>query len=84
MTGHIFRIPWRPVTWGVLSVAVFSLALMTVYGLEPHYARYVAGGLLITCLAAWVAAFLLGGHDHHRDQSDAPLRVPTRPQRPGS
>ena len=84
MTGNIFRIRWRPVTWGVLGVAVFSLAMMTVYGLEPRYAGYVAGGLLITCLAAWVAAFLLGGPDHHGDQFDFPLRVPTHPQRPGS
>ena len=84
MTGNDLRIGWRPVTWGILGVAVFSLAMMMVYGLEPHYARYVAGGLLITCLAAWVAAFLLGRHDHHRDQRDAPLRVPTHPQRPGS
>jgi hypothetical protein len=83
MTGQIFRIRWRPVTWGVLAVAVFSLAMMTVYGLEPRYARYVAGGLLITCLAAWVAAFFLGGQDHDRDQLDAPFRVPTHIQRPG-
>lgn len=84
MTGNIFRIRWRSVTWGVLGVAVFFLAMMTVYGLEPRYARYVAGGLLITCLAAWVAALLLGETDHPRDQIDAPLRVPTHPQRPGS
>ena len=85
MTGHIFRIRWRPViTWGVLGLAVFSLAMMTLYGLEPHYSRYVAAGLLITCVTAWVAAFLLGGLDHHRDQFDAPLRVPTHTQRPGS
>lgn len=84
MTGHIFGIHWRPVTWGVLAVAVFSLAMMTVYGLEPRYAGYVAGGLLITCLAAWVAVFFLAGHDHQRDQIDASLRVPTHTQRPGS
>lgn len=84
MTGNIFRIRWRPVTWGVLAVAVFSLVMLTVYGLEPRYAGYVAGGLLITCLAAWVAASFLGGHGHQRDQLDAPLRVPTHNQRPGS
>ena len=84
MTGNIFSIRWRPVVWGVLGVVVFSLAMLTVYGLEPRYARYVAGGLLITCLTAWVVAVLLGGHDHQRGKSDSPLRVPTHPQRPGS
>ena len=83
MTGTILRIRWRPVTWGILGVAVLSLAMMTVYGLEPRHAGYVAGGLLITCLAAWVAASFLGGYDH-RGELDFPRRVPTHIQWPGS
>lgn len=80
MTGNIFRIRWRPATWGVLGVAVFSLAMMTVHRLEPRYAGYAASGLLITCLNAWVAACFFGGQDH-RGEPDAPLRMPTQTQR---
>lgn len=80
MTGHIFRIRRRPVTWGVLGVAVSALAVMTVYGLESRYAGYVAGGLLITCLNAWVAACFFGGQGD-RGEFDGQLRMPTHTQR---
>jgi hypothetical protein len=81
MSRDIFHIPWRPIMWGAIGVAVFSGAMVALYRLDPRYAGYVAGGLLITCVVAYVVGFFLGGHDHHIDGEDARLRLPTDTER---
>ncbi|HEX6219995.1 MAG TPA: hypothetical protein VF115_02770 [Acidimicrobiia bacterium] len=59
MTPGSHHRQFGPVMWGAIGVTLTVLAVVAVFPLDPQFAGYAVGALVLVCLAVCGAAFWL-------------------------
>lgn len=59
MTPDSHHRRFGPVMWGAIGVTIMTLTVVASYQLDPRFAGYAVGALVLVCLALCGAAFWL-------------------------